>query len=245
MSIKEIFPNPTVKQVIFQIRFNPIFYLELKMGDFQMAIIKKFPESSLIVRSPIRIPDTQKPDEELFPSTKLWQFKSVNGDILNVEFNSVSLVSEHYKTYQLGEGEKFRDLIKFVTDAFIDIMKIPIIKRIGLRYIDDNCPFPSRNESEFNSYYNTATPINRFNLESITESFVTVIVKKEDCSLRYIERISQENGKDKFTLDFDGFSTDIDATEYLNVSDKLHTVISEEYEKTLKEPVYKIMRENR
>nr|WP_320160886.1 TIGR04255 family protein [uncultured Methanoregula sp.] len=244
MAINEIFPNPTVKQVIFQIRFHPIFYLENKIGDFQIAIREQFPESSLIIKKTLGIAENQKPEENIFPPGKIWQFKSVRGDILNVEFNSLAIVSDNYKTYQLGDGDKFRDLIQLVSDKFIDIMKIPIIKRIGLRYIDE-CPFPSRNQTTFKRYYNTTLPLGRFNLQDIAESYVNVVVKKDNCNLRYLEKIIPDEGKDKFVLDFDGFATDIDSHDYLNITDKLHTIIDDEYEKTLKKPVLDIMRQKR
>jgi len=211
------------------------------MGEFQEAIRDQFPESALIIKKTITIvSENQKPEEDSTPG-KLWQFKSVRGDILNVEFNSLSIVSEHYKTYELGEGDKFRDLIETVGNKFIDIMKIPIIKRIGLRYIDE-CPFPSREHAIFKRHYNSAFPLSRFNLEDVSESLLTIVTRKGDCNLRYVERIVQEGGVDKFYLDFDGFSLDLDSSHYLDVTDKLHLIISEEYEKTLKTPVYKYMR---
>ena len=33
MPIHEVFPSPTVKQVIFQVRFPNLFYLESRMGE--------------------------------------------------------------------------------------------------------------------------------------------------------------------------------------------------------------------
>jgi hypothetical protein len=53
MVIKEIFPNPTVKQVIFQIRFPNLFYIENKIGDFQLKIMKEFPKSAIAISKTI------------------------------------------------------------------------------------------------------------------------------------------------------------------------------------------------
>ena len=49
MSINEIFPKPTVTQVIFQIRFPNLFFIENKIGDLQLKIMKEFPHSKLII----------------------------------------------------------------------------------------------------------------------------------------------------------------------------------------------------
>ena len=48
MAITEIFPYPTVKQVVFEIRFPNLFYIENKIGEFQTKIMKEFPESALL-----------------------------------------------------------------------------------------------------------------------------------------------------------------------------------------------------
>jgi hypothetical protein len=50
MVINEVFPNPTVKQVIFQIRYPNLFYIENKIGDFQLKVMREFPESALIMK---------------------------------------------------------------------------------------------------------------------------------------------------------------------------------------------------
>jgi hypothetical protein len=44
----EVFPNPTVKTVIFQIRYPNLFYIESRIGDIQVKIMDDFPESSLL-----------------------------------------------------------------------------------------------------------------------------------------------------------------------------------------------------
>ena len=46
----EIFPNPTVKQVVFQIVFPNLFYIENKIGELQLKIMTEFPESTLLHR---------------------------------------------------------------------------------------------------------------------------------------------------------------------------------------------------
>ena len=46
----------------------------------------------------------------------------------------------------------------------------------------------------------------------------------------------------KLILDFDGFAMSIKARDYLTVTDGLHSIISDEYERTIKEPVKQYMR---
>ena len=64
-------------------------------------------------------------------------------------------------------------------------------------------------------------------------------------SLIYSESLQQKENEYKLILDFDGFAENIDSNDYLKVADDLHIIISDEYEKTIKDPVYEYMRETR
>lgn len=252
MSINEVFPNPTVKQVIFQIRFPNLFYIENKIGDFQVEIMKEFPESALIIQKQFVIVDigskTKLDDisSDLDKETgKIWQFKSKKDFQLNVLGNSLDISSQYHKTYNLEGGHKFRDIIMFVLERFFKFASIPIINRIGLRYIDE-CPIPSKNNKKFKSYYNSTFPLKRFNLADANEMNFNTTIKKDKYYLRYIESLKKVgNEQHKLILDFDGFAENISSKDYLKVTDKLHAIISKEFEKTIKEPVYKYMKKKR
>lgn len=252
MAINEVFPNPTVKQVVFQIRFPNLFYLENRIGDLQLKIMKEFPESSLIYRRQVVFADIGPEGklEELPPelekrSRKIWQFRSPKNYRLNVLNDSLDITSEFHKSYNLSSENKFRDMIKFVVDSFFEFAPIPTITRIGLRYIDE-CPIPSKENSVFKSYYNTSFPLDRFDLALADEMHFKALVKNGDYYLRYVESL-QKGSRDnyKLILDFDGFANDIKKEDYLNVTDKLHSIILNEYEKSIKGPVYDYMRQER
>jgi hypothetical protein len=71
--------------------------------------------------------------------------------------------------------------------------------------------------------------------------FATV-VKRGKYKLRFIERLVSKGNRYSLILDFDGFGTNIKSQNCLKVTDALHDLILKEYEKSLKEPVYKYMR---
>lgn len=252
MNIKEVFPNPTVKQVIFQIKFPNLFSLENKIGDLQLKIMKEFPESSLLFRRQIFFTDLgPKGKLEDLPKglneengNKIWQFKSNKDFQLNILNNSLDITSQHHKTYQLEGGDKFRDIIKFVLDCFFDVMPIQVINRIGLRYIDE-CPIPTKENATFEKYYKSVFPISRFNLAEAREMDFKTIVKRGKHYLRYIESLQKKKDGYKLILDFDGFAEKISIKDYLKVLDNLHEIIAKEYEKTIKEPVYIYMRKSK
>jgi len=249
MVIKEIFPNPTVKHVIFQIRFPNLFFIESKMGDFQLRIMKEFPKSFMSFRRQLMIVDVgpkQRLEDIPIPSDeeygkKLWQFESEKNYRLGVLSDSLDITSEYHKTYNLGDSNKFRDIIKFAVDNFLQVVSIPIITRIGLRYIDE-CPLPKKDNETFKSYYNSVFAVDRFNIADADEMFFRATVRRGDYYLTYMESLQKSKDEYKLVLDFDGFAKDVPSEKYLEVTDKLHETISEEYERTIKDPVYEYMR---
>lgn len=252
MTIDKIYPNPTVKQVIFQIKFPNLFYMEKKIGDLQVKIMEKFPQSSLLFRQQIVFADigpgakleSISSDLEKETGKKIWRFKSSKNFQLDILSDSLDISSRHHKTYNLKGGDKFRDIIKFVLDHFLEIVSIPIINRIGFRYIDE-CPIPSKDNSTFKSYYKSVFPIKRFNLADVNEMDFKTVIKKGRYYLRYIESLQKVGSKYKLILDFDGFAKNIDSKDYLTTTDNLHAMIIEEFEKTIKKPVYEYMEEKK
>ena len=250
MAIDEVFPNPTVKQVIFQIVFPNLFYIEKMIGDFQLKIMKEFPESTLLHRRQfawadvgpeVKLTEVESKLEKEPTGQKIWQFKSPKDFLLNVQNNSLDITSSYHKTYNLEGGEKFRDIIKLVLDKFFEVISLPIINRIGLRYIDE-CPIPSKDNATFISYYGSGFPIKRLNLADATEMDFKTIVKRKGYYLRYVESLQMVKDEYKLILDFDGFAMNVNPKDCLKVTDKLHQLISKEYEKTIKAPVKEYMR---
>lgn len=249
MTITEVFPNPTVKKVIFQIRFPNLFFMENKIGEYQLKIMELFPESALLLRRQVVFADIgdgveikhspNDPENEL--ARKIWQFKSNKSIILNILSNSLDISSEHHKTYKQGD-DNFRSVIEFVVSNFLAVTNIPLITRIGLRYVDE-CPIPSKDNETFLSYYNTSFPLNRFSLADASEMEFITVVTRNGYKLRYAESLKNIDGSYKLLLDFDGFAETIQAKDYLTITDDLHTIIGETFEQTIKAPVYDYMRQ--
>lgn len=248
MTITEIFPNPTVKQVIFQITFPNLFFIESKIGDYQLKIMKDFPQSSMSYRKKFLImnvgpkgvsEDLRQSDEDF--GKKLWQFESEKKYTLTVTSDSLDITSEYHKTYNLGDTDKFRDIIEKAVGSFLSVVKIPLIKRIGFRYIDE-CPLPKKDNETFQAYYDNIFPLERFRLQDSEEMFFRTRVKRDGYYLIYMATVTTDKDNSKLILDFDGFATDIDSQKYLEVTDKLHDLITKEYEQTIKEPVLQFMR---
>lgn len=160
MPIAEVFPNPTVKTVAFEAKFPNLFFLESKIGDLQIKLMDRFPDALMLYRQNIVFADIppggkvsdslpMNPDET--NSQKVWQFRSPQS-FVNIQSNSIVIQSDFHKTYNNPSSpERFRDSIEFLMNAFLELTKIPLLTRIGLRYIDE-CPIQEKNNESFSRY---------------------------------------------------------------------------------------------
>lgn len=245
----------------FQINFPNLIIIENRIGDFQVKIMDKFPETSLsITRVSLftNIGSESKMGEIPFSENlgkKIWQFKSGDSNVLSITTNSLEIVSTQHKSYFSNEtGEGFRDIIQLAVDNFLALIPIEKINRIGLNY-RDVCPLPLKeyadsqipyveNES-FLDWYNTAFPLNRFNLTDLGRIKFESELKFGDYYLIHKENLGfiNPNKPDiQYILDFDGYKRNIDPNSYLNVLDDLRNLIHNEWEKTLKQPVKDLMK---
>ncbi len=250
MGTTELFTNPTVKTVIFQIKFPNLFYLENKIGDFQQKIIKDFSNSKLLFQKQFAFAFGTEPPPSNFKETehpalsKIWQFSTADDQItMNVKTDSLDISSEHHKTYDHPESEqKFRDIIKLAVDSFLEVLPLPIITRTGLRYID-HCPVEDKNTTTFRSWYDTTLPISRFPIEDAINMNTAISTNMMDgMTLRYCEELKQVDDKWVLILDFDGSKDNIEPKDYLETTDALHVLIADQFRKTAREPLLRYMR---
>jgi len=247
----EVFPNPLVKRVVFQIRFPNLFYLADRIGDFQVKVMKEFPDSQLLFRREFHFVSSidkenverQAEESKRDDTVPIWQFRSEEGVQLGVCSNSLSLVSDQHKSYNSGD-KRFRDIIDFTCKRFFESTSIPVIKRVGLRYIDEG-PVPSDLNGSFSEWYNTAFSACRFPMDSISEMSCMAEIERGTSKLRYIEALKGAAERRKIVLDFDAWSEDVDPDNLLSTTDLLHEVLWNEFRSTVKEPVLNYMRKPR
>lgn len=246
--INEIFANPTIKEVIFQIRFPNLFFIESKIGEYQIKIFKLFPQSKLLFRKQLLIADIGN-DVKLEDSNntskdngkKIWQFISEGKYRLNITSDSLDITSEFHKTYKLENADRFRDIIEYAVSAFLEVLPIPTINRIGLRYIDE-CPLFEKNNDKLLNYYNTCFPTSRFDIKDADEMAFKTVLKRNDYKLTFVEYLEKKDEEYKLILDYDAFANNVKPENYLNVTDKLYDIITDEYFKSIKDTLVSYMR---
>lgn len=253
MAIDEVFPNATVKRVIFQVRFPNLFSMESLVGEYQRRIIDRFPESKLIFSTHVVIAGRKIDELDLEqqkgnlagsePVQKIWSFESGTGVQLNVQTASLDMTSTMHKTYANPNQEhRFKDAIEFAVDEFLKVTQIPLFSRVGLRYVDE-CPVPGNDTRRFREWYNTTFCLDRFPLENALGFQVLARVTRGDRFLTFRESLKGSGDEAKLELDFDGYAERVPTSEYLSVTDQLHRIIVEEFEKSIKGPVYEYMRQ--
>jgi len=238
-----IYPNPTLKQVIFQIRFPNLFYIETKIPEFQLAILDEFPESELIIQQAIPIgimgqQDAQSP----LPIKKVWQFSNNSGYILKLSTDSLSIDSSTHKSYDnSSQGTCFREIIEYCLHGFIRVINLPFVSRVGLRYIDQ-VPFFDQENVEYSECFDSGLNIEKLNIEDLDEMTIRVVKKLDDgFKFIYQESFNLLADKSNVFLDFDAFTERTSFSEILTVTDKLHEIVSTEFFKTIKQPIIELM----
>lgn len=251
----EVFLNPTVQQVVFQIRFPGLFFIENRLGDFQLAIMSQFPESELRLQRAVFIaqgtdPDAlvkQLPDTE--GTTKIWTFKNRTGVLVELKHDSLTILSTQHKSYKTGP-DAFRGVVEFVLASLLKVVPIPIVTRLGLRYIDA-CPVPTFSTDTVNEYYDSTLPLKRFSAELMRGEMTLRVVtsRGENRRLQYVEHLQPPDPagdakEAKLILDFDASAENLKPDDILVVADELHGIIRAEFEATIKQPVIDWMRGN-
>lgn len=160
---------------------------------------------------------------------------------MKIATNRLILTSHHHKTYNNPAGDKFRDIISLVTNNLFQIAKIPIIKRVGLRYVDE-CPLPQKDNNTLTKFYNSTFPSNRFPVNDVENSYFQVTTKRKSHNLIFREALVKQDEKHILILDFDGFETQVPSTDLLKVTDELHSIIEKEYFNIIKDPLKEYMR---
>jgi uncharacterized protein (TIGR04255 family) len=80
---------------------------------------------------------------------KIWNFGSEDGVELNIHTDSLDISSTLHKTYNNKTvAIRFRDAVEFAMNSFLEVVNIPKINRIGLRYIDE-CPVFKKDQNWF------------------------------------------------------------------------------------------------
>ena len=120
-----VLKNNHLDRVICQLRYNPIFSLEGKIGEFQSAIGREYPISGMTTEPPI----------PLFlnaPSINNYSFKSSDDRwVVNITKSYITLSCNKYLSWS-----EFVSRLEYVLNVFFEYFEVDCFERVGLRYIN-------------------------------------------------------------------------------------------------------------
>ncbi|HEY2820000.1 MAG TPA: TIGR04255 family protein [Candidatus Acidoferrum sp.] len=243
----EVFPNPVVKTVAFEVRFPNLFFMETRIGDFQVKVMKDFPQSELVHRRSVVFWAGSDPQELAKQPTgesvdRIWQFKSASGATkLEISTKNLVLSSEQHRSYKYGGEDSFRAIINRVVNHFVALVQIPVALRVGFRYINE-CPIFNRSTEYFNQCYNSILPMSRFRLEDVVNMDCGVVTNLEKCQFRHLESMKLTADGGQLMLDLDAWTQNIPSDQVMAAADILYETIALDFRNTVKEPIIEYMR---
>jgi uncharacterized protein (TIGR04255 family) len=253
MADNEVFPTPLVKQVAFELRFPNLFFIEGRIGEFQMQVMKDFPQSDLVQRRSFMVlaGDVDSPQaqelarQQASDIEKIWQFKSESGTRVEISSRNLVVVAEKHISYNEGGDKSFRSVVEKVVTQFLGLIQIPVIQRVGVRYINE-CPLLDKTTKRFKDCYNSVLPVDRFGLENLSTANCIVVAKSGDMQIQHAEslRFATPNG-DILVLDLDASAENIASDKVMTTTDKLHEMIAAEFRNVIKEPIVEYMRKGK
>jgi len=212
--INEVFKNPAVIEVAYEVRFPPQFYISRKIGDYQLVILDEFPESSQQVQTMVTLDanGVALKDEANKPVLN-WVFENVDSKTkITVKQNSLSIISTEFKSYDSGPENKFKDVVSQVVSKFRKHIPIKNFTRLGLRYID-RCPLDELTNEYFGKFYMPVIDINKYRLEDLIDTLIQIRMKKPPHYLHFQSGIKLFGEKYKYFMDFDGYAQNVDANQ--------------------------------
>jgi uncharacterized protein (TIGR04255 family) len=266
MANREVFPTPLAKQVILELRFPNLFFIEGRIGEFQIGIMKDFPQAALVHRRNFMVlagnldsPEMQeaaKQQQRQSDIEKIWQFKSESGTRVEVSSRTMSLVTEMHTSYTEGGEKSFRAVAQKVLAQFLSLTSLPLFLRVGLRYINE-CPLFNRTTDTFRDCYNSILPVQKFGLENLSVANCIAVARRGNGQIQHAESlrfaqppvaghgqivIAQPLVSYALILDLDASCENVAAERVLTTADELHEMIAAEFREVIKEPILDFMR---
>jgi len=242
----EVFPSPVVKTVAFEVRFPNLFFIETRIGEYQVQVMKDFPQSELLHKRLMFIGPLENAQELSKQSgdmgvEKVWVFKSTTGTKLEITSRNLVVSSERHSSYKHGDQNSFRSVIQRATAPFFRMISIPVALRVGVRYTNE-CPIFDRNTERFIGCYNSILPLNRFRLEDVSNMDCAVVTNLEKCQFRHLESMKLNPNGGQLILDLDAWMENVPSEIVMPTTDVLHEAISTNFRNTVKQPIIDFMR---
>lgn len=233
---KQPYSHPPLKEVAFEVKFNPRLKVMSSIAEFQEKIADEYPEISkqlLVPRTEDSVPGVG--EILLFENEK-------RSRIIRVAVDTFGFIVKDYNTFSEYDSERTR-----LWDLFEDRTGKSKMKRIGLRYINQlRFPYPDVDFRDHVKLHHREEAIRQD--DELARAMVEVRLKREGVRFTIRAGVRGLNTDDKSTyldylLDYDCFqwSEDFRDTSRLEVS-KYHDIIEDQFESDIRDSYREFMR---
>lgn len=246
---EEVYKQNFLTNVVFKVDFPKILELETnKPSDFQKAILKNYPILNELQGQFIENAFNKKRFSTKIENRLKWEFFTKDKKkkiLLDCECLTIEYFDNVYKHF-----DEFLEDIKFVFKNFFEIYSSIIIKRIGLRYVNQ-IKLASGNPLDWKGYLDNdlfSVVSNFAKEEDILKSMHLLDIKEDDFKLRFQYGIANSDypnsiARKEFILDYDCFIVEeVDNSVIYNYAIKFNKIIEKWFEKSIKKSLREIMR---
>lgn len=234
-----VYKKNYLSDVIFKLHFPVILGLvENAPKEFQDKIIKNFPILEPIQQVQIHIENRGLEFNTERKNRTVWKFKSKDGSAnIELDYESLAIIQNKYTDFTT-----FRELVSTISSIFFTIYPDIVIKRLGLRYINqikltekDFFVWDKYINENFISFLNFVDDKN--NLRRILSTIEldngndsNLIIKYGIFNSTYPGKITQK----EFILDYDCYTNiEFENTKLLEKCDEFHKTIIQNFEKSI------------
>jgi uncharacterized protein (TIGR04255 family) len=228
--LDEIFPKPAVREVAFEVRFNPRFRINQELWRFQDRIANSYPLVS--------------EEQHLQAGGKITSsFVFTNPDeqqLVRVSSENFAVSSSLYRTY-----EHFKDEALRLTRQFCELFEISGFQRVGLRYINQIHIQGNDVIESLQRFVNVPLRLERFRNRKITQLLTEVRLDGAGCKLTIRGALLPLPNAHLYVLDLDSFSEREDFTGLEQATDRFHHEIQVQFLEHLTAEYKAVMRGER
>jgi len=231
--LSEVFPNPPLVEVAFEVRFAPLLKVERQLPEFQEHIASEYP----MLGEEQRKVDNQK--------VKSFEFKTTDqGKTIRISLRSFSFLSQKYEKF-----ERYKEELTGHLESFCDSVGVKKVTRVGLRYIN-NIRLSAQNGSyPVSKFVRPLIDTERIDLESLLnlQMQVTLQLELNQFSIRTglfpLPTETSDVPSAIYLLDYDCYVLrESDLSEITDLLDQFHDHIQRQFLQDLTPTYIEIMR---
>jgi len=189
--LEEVFPNPAVREVAFEIRFPPRLRVNAELWRFQDHLAEEYPnpDSEAVLMPPSAAPI----NVSVFQSP-------ATGRTVKVSQQNFVLAFTRYTCF-----EDFKAEVLAKTRVFCETFEVKSLTRVGLRYVNEIILPTGEDRASMLRFVRPIIDFSRVGIESVEEFFTQIRIRHRNhmVLLRSVTLPDSERRNRAYVLDID------------------------------------------